>query len=264
MRKRFPIRWDILEKVFTRIGEGVMLVDGKKSDTGVDGNMIRNEEIIRSIEQEKIIAIIRGVPVNQILPVAEAMYAGGIRLLEVTFDASGRVSDLETAEVIRQLSEAFDGRMYIGSGTVLTKEQVKMTAEAGGRYIISPDANVDVIRYTKELGLISMPGALTPTEIQTAHLAGADYVKLFPAANFGPAYVKAVKAPLSHIRFMAVGGINKGNIREYLQAGVCGFGIGSNITDGKLIAAEDYSGITKLAEEYCQVIREWRRGNHKA
>ena len=107
---------------------------------------------------------------------------------------------------------------------------------AGGRFIISPDTNVSVIQKTRELGLVSMTGALNPTEIQTAHLAGADFVKLFPVTSLGADYVKAVKAPLSHVKFLAVGGVNTENMSDYLKAGVCGFGLGSNIVDKKLIA----------------------------
>ena len=99
-----------------------------------------------------------------------------------------------------------------------------------------------------------MPGALTPTEIQAAHCAGADFVKLFPITDMGIGYVKAVKAPLSHIKLIAVGGIDNNNMSDYLKAGVCGFGIGSNIVDKKMVDAGDYEGITNLAKKYTEVI----------
>lgn len=145
--------------------------------------------------------------------------------------------------------------MYIGAGTVLSERQVELTATAGGKFIISPDANQSVIRKTRELGLVSMPGALTPSEIQAAHLAGADFVKLFPITNLGIGYVKAVSAPLSHIKFLAVGGVDDTNMRDYLKAGVCGFGIGSNIVDKKLIEREDWSAITALARRYVEAVK---------
>ena len=102
--------------------------------------------------------------------------------------------------------------------------------------------------------MVSMPGALTPTEIQKAHISGADFVKLFPITNMGVDYVKAVKAPLSHIKLLAVGGITENNMKEYIKAGVSGFGVGSNIIDKKMLAEEDYSGITALAEKYVNVL----------
>ena len=212
------------------------------------------EDIVKSIEEHKIIVIVRGVESDKLIPLAEAMYAGGIRLLEITYSANGLVSDEETAENIARLSEHFNGRMYIGAGTVLSEKQVQLTKEAGGKFIISPDTNPHVIKKTREFGMVSMPGALTPTEIQAAHCAGADFVKLFPIADMGIGYVKAVKAPLSHIKLLAVGGIDMSNMSDYLKAGVCGFGIGSNIVDKKMVDAGDYEGITNLAKKYTEVI----------
>lgn len=214
------------------------------------------EEIIKVIKKEKLIVIVRGVEREKLIPLAEAMYDGGIRLLEITFSANGSVSDEETAENIRMLAEHFKGRMYIGAGTVIKPKQVVLTKAAGGQFIISPDTNKKVIKKTHKLDMVSMPGALTATEIQTAHRAGADFVKMFPITNMGTDYVKAVKAPLSHIKLLAVGGVDKSNMAEYLKAGVCGFGIGSNIIDKKMLAEEDYAGITALAKEYVAVVKQ--------
>jgi len=210
------------------------------------------------IKQEKLIVIVRGVEKEKLIPLAEAMAAGGIRLLEITFDASGKVSDEETAERIRMLTSHFGDRLVIGAGTVLSERQVALTKEAGGKFIISPDTCEAVIRKTKELGMLSMPGALTPSEITAAHRAGADFVKLFPITSLGTAYVKAVKAPLSHIPLLAVGGVDETNMTDYLKAGVCGFGVGSNIIDKAALAKGDYESITALAEKYVQVVKAWQ------
>lgn len=214
------------------------------------------KNVIKSIENEKIIVIVRGVEKKKLIPLAKAMYDGGIRLIEITFDASGRVSDAETAENIKMLCEYFDGKMLVGAGTVLNTEQVELVAMAGGKFIISPDTNYDVIRKTVSLGLVSMPGALTPTEIMTAHNSGADFVKLFPVTSLGAGYVKAVSAPLSNVKIMAVGGVDLTNIGEYLKAGVSGFGIGSNIVDKTLLKNEDYLGITELAKRYVSEVKQ--------
>ncbi len=207
-------------------------------------------KVVEKILEEKIIAIVRGVDSDKLISMTEAMYDGGIRLLEITYSADGRVSNEETAENIRRLSKHFEGRMLIGAGTVLTEKQVELTAKAGGKFIISPDTCESVIRKTNELGLVSIPGALTPTEIQNAHRFGADFVKMFPITNMGLSYVKAVTAPLSHIRLLAVGGIDESNMAEYLNAGVCGFGIGANIVNKKLIDAGDFAAVTELAKKY--------------
>lgn len=211
-------------------------------------------EVCNAITQQKLIAIVRGVDGDQLIPMAEAMYEGGVRLLEITFSAKGTPSDEETARNIAMLARHFNGRMHIGAGTVLTPEQVELVAEAGGTFVISPDANTAVIEKTKQLGLVSIPGALTPTEIQSAHRAGADFVKLFPVTGLGTEYVKAVSAPLSHIKFLAVGGVDEYNMPDYLKAGVCGFGIGSSLVNRKLIEAGDYTAITELAKKYVAVI----------
>lgn len=212
-------------------------------------------EVISSIENNKIIVIVRGIWGEKLIHLAEAMYEGGIRLLEITYSANGKVSDEETAENIKKLSAHFEGRMFIGAGTVLTEKQVELTAEAGGKFIISPNVNKAVIEKTVELGLVSMPGALTPTEICTAHDIGADFIKLFPVVSMGPDYVKAVKAPLSHIKILAVGGIDINNMTDYLKAGVCGFGLGSNIIDKTLVSNGDFEGITALAKKYVNVTK---------
>ena len=183
------------------------------------------------------------------------MYEGGIRLLEVTYSANGKVSDEDTAENIRILAEHFKDKMYIGAGTVLTEKQVELTAAAGGKFIISPDTFPSVIEKTRALGLVSMPGALTPSEMQIAHRSGADFIKIFPITSLGASYVKAVKAPLSHLKMLAVGGIDENNIAEYLKAGINGFGLGSNIIDKKKIAENDWAGITELARKYVGLVK---------
>ena len=211
--------------------------------------------VINSILENKIVVIVRGVAKEKLIPLAEAMYAGGIRLLEITYSATNSPTAEETAESIKMLADHFAGRMCIGAGTVLNEKQVELTCKAGGKFIISPDVNESVIKKSVELGLVSMPGALTPTEITAANRAGADFVKLFPITSLGLDYVKAVRAPLSHVRLIAVGGIHDGNMKDYLNAGVCGFGIGSNIVDKKLIEANDYSAITALAKKYVGAIQ---------
>ena len=213
------------------------------------------ENIIKAVEKEKIITIVRGIEKEKLIPLAEAMYAGGIRLFEMTYDAKGIVSDEETAKNIEMLRKHFDGRMYIGAGTVVSEKQVELTKAAGGSFIISPDTYRRVIERTRELELVSMPGAVTPTEIQTAHRYGADFVKLFPVTTLGIDYIKAITAPLSHIKILAVGGINENNLSDYLNAGICGVGVGSNIVDKKLILSNNFEKITELAKKYTGVIK---------
>ena len=189
-----------------------------------------------------------------LIPLAEALFEGGIRLLECTFDAKGEIPDSETADRIKMLAEHFGDKMEIGAGTVLTEKQVKLTRAAGGKFIISPDTNEAVIKRTKREGLVSIPGALTPTEAVLAHNAGADFVKLFPVGRLGAGYIKDLAAPLSHIRFLAVGGIDAETMADYLKNGALGIGVASAIVDKKMIAAGDWKGITALAKQYTEKI----------
>lgn len=213
------------------------------------------QNTINAVLNEKIIVIVRGVETEKLIPLAEAMYNGGIKLLEITYSMDGSITDEETAHSIKRLSEYFKGKMLIGAGTVLTKKQVKLTKQAGGKFIISPDTNSQIIKYTKRLGLVSMPGALTPSEATLAHRSGADFVKLFPIDSLGSAYLKAIKAPLSKIKLLGVGGINKDNMKEYLNAGCVGFGIGTNIVNKEMIKNNDFDGITELAKAYVNEIK---------
>ena len=138
--------------------------------------------------------------------------------------------------------------MFVGAGTVTTLKLVALTAEAGGRFIISPNTNVDVIRETKSRGLVSIPGAMTPSEILAAHDAGADFVKLFPASELGTGYLKAIRAPISHVGLIATGGISEANARAFLDAGSVGLGVGGSLANKKAIENEEYEKLTQAAE----------------
>ncbi|MBR2353564.1 MAG: 2-dehydro-3-deoxyphosphogluconate aldolase [Clostridia bacterium] len=175
-------------------------------------------------------------------------------MVEVTFDQSGKTPDSQTAQNIKMLAEAFAGRVHVGAGTVMSVEQVEKAREAGAEFIISPDCYEPVIRRTRELGMVSMPGCFTPTEAANAHRYGADYVKLFPNSEVEISYLKVLTAPLSHIKFLAVGGVNEHNMKDYLNAGAHGIGIATGIVNKKMIAEGNYAGITELALKYTSQI----------
>ena len=156
------------------------------------------QQVIEKIKEEKIIAIVRGMDKEQTVKIAQALYEGGIRFIEVTFNQKCPEKFFETAESIRAIREAMGDKMFVGAGTVTSVELVELAAEAGALYMISPDMDESVIRRTRELGLVSIPGAYTATEAKQAYLAGADFVKLFPCVGDAPAYVKAICAPFNH------------------------------------------------------------------
>lgn len=206
------------------------------------------DSTIQMALNEKVIAIVRGVSGFQCLSLAHALYAGGIRMMEVTYDQREPSRWQETADAIGAVSEALDGKMLVGAGTVTSPQLVELSHRAGARFIISPDTNPAVIARTRELEMVSMPGAMTPTEIVAAHRAGADIVKVFPAAPLGAGYLKAILSPLSHIRTMAVGGVDAGNAAEFLRAGAVGVGVGGSLVSRELIAQGRFDLITKEAE----------------
>ena len=207
-------------------------------------------EITAKIKEEKIIAIIRHLGAKDAEALCEALYKGGIRLAEITFDPAGTIPAEETAKTISVLRDKFSGKMLIGAGTVLDMDYARIAIGAGAEFIISPNTDPDVIRYTKECGRVSIPGAMTPTEVVSAYRAGADFVKVFPSDTLGLKFIKALRAPLPHIPLIPTGGINTGNIADFLSAGAAAVGIGSNLSRNDLVKAGRLDEITALAEEY--------------
>ena len=203
------------------------------------------EQVINLIEQHKIIAIARGITPSQAVKVATALYNGGIKLIEVTFNQTNPCAFNETIDAIKEIKNNCPN-MCVGAGTVLTKEQVDLAISAGAEYIISPDTDEEVIKYTVEKGLVSIPGAYTPSEVKKAHKAGADFVKLFPCSD--ATHIKTLKLPFSQVKFLAFSGVNIDNAQEFINAGAVGVGVGSAIINIKHIENNEYEKITQLAK----------------
>lgn len=194
------------------------------------------------IEQTRIIAIVRGVEEAHIDPLADALYDGGIRAMEVTLNTQGALN------MISRLQDRVGESLYIGAGTVIDLDDAKKAIAAGAGYLVTPNMDEDVIRYGVEQGVPVFPGAMTPTEIVKAWKAGATAVKIFPGASLGINYLKELQGPLSHIPMVAVGGINENNIRQFLDAGCYGFGIGGSLVNLKEIHSGNYSWVTDKAK----------------
>lgn len=208
------------------------------------------KDVMKMILDGKMVAIIRGVSSQHILPTVEAMVAGGIDCVEVTFNAKDKAMSEDTLVCIRMIKEHFGDRVAVGAGTVLTVEDVERAAEAGAEFMISPNTDAAVIQKTKAMGLISIPGAVTPTEILHAHSLGADIVKLFPAATLGLDYIKAVTGPINHVPLTAVGGIDADNAMDFIKAGCVGVSVGGNLVNKKLILEGRFDEIENLARAY--------------
>ncbi|MFO7256859.1 MAG: bifunctional 4-hydroxy-2-oxoglutarate aldolase/2-dehydro-3-deoxy-phosphogluconate aldolase [Bacteroidota bacterium] len=202
---------------------------------------MKNETLSR-ILSTKIVAILRGADPDGVMSIIEALHAGGITNVEITLNSPNAL------ELIRKARDVMGDRMLVGAGTVLDPEQARAAIDAGAKFLISPVLDEDTIRYTLGAGVVSIPGAFTPTEILKAHRLGADIVKVFPNPS-GPGYIRDIRAPLSHIPLMPTGGIRPDNIRAYMDAGGVAFGIGSALVNSR----------NPITEEYLLTIRETAR-----
>ena len=202
------------------------------------------EQVIKAIEENKVIAIIRGIEPEKAVALAKALEKGGVNLIEVTFNQKAPERFMDTVNAIKAIKESCPS-VFVGAGTVLTKEQVELAKSGGAEYIISPDTDEVVIKYTRELNMVSLPGAYTASEAKKAHNAGADFVKLFPCTD--ASYLKALKAPLSHIKFLAVGGVSVDNAGEFIKAGAVGVGVGGSLVNKNLVDSGDFDKITEMA-----------------
>ena len=207
---------------------------------------------LQRVLETVIVAIIRADSGDQIVEVAEALVAGGVQVMEVTFTIPKAI------QVLERVADKLQGRILLGAGTVLDTETARAAILAGAEFIVSPAVNVSVIEMCKRYGKLVMPGALTPTEVVTAWQAGADIVKIFPSEITGPRYLKALHGPLPQVRLMPTGGVNLETASEFLKCGACALGLGSSLIDPKVVAAGDLKKIEDLAKKYVQLVKETR------
>jgi len=185
------------------------------------------------LDQCPLVGIIRGVTPDEAEAIGEAIYDGGIRIIEVPLNSPDPLASIE------RLAKTFGERLLVGAGTVVRSEDVQRVRDAGGRILVSPDTNVEVIAATAQAGLVSSPGYFTPSEAFAAIRAGATALKLFPAEAASPAALKAQLAVIAKdVPVLAVGGIKPDNMRPWLDAGASGFGLGGGLYKPGQSAAE--------------------------
>ena len=206
------------------------------------------EKVEQAVRDGRVVAIMRGMEPETCLRLAEAYLAGGIRAVEVTYVQTDRALWVRTTAAIRAIAERFGGELCVGAGTVLNSEQLAMTRDADGEFIVTPNTRPALIRECVGLGLAAIPGAMTPSEAVEAYDSGASFVKIFPAGSLGPSYVKALRAPLAHIPFLAVGGITPDNAAEFMRVGCVGIGVSGALTNRELVAAGAWDRITDVAK----------------
>ena len=208
--------------------------------------------IFQAILQRRMVGIVRADRAETALGIAEACIAGGITALEVAFTTPG------TLDVITTLRQRHGDTVLLGAGTVLDPETARAAILAGARFIISPSVNVETIRLCQRYQVLAMPGVMTPTEIVTALEAGADIVKIFPAELFGPAYIKALRAPLPQAPLMPTGGVNVDNLADWFDNGALAVGIGSSLSGPG--ATGDYAAVTARARAFVARMETIRQG----
>ncbi|MEO6731591.1 MAG: bifunctional 4-hydroxy-2-oxoglutarate aldolase/2-dehydro-3-deoxy-phosphogluconate aldolase [Ferruginibacter sp.] len=179
---------------------------------------------LSQILTHKIIAIIRGAEPSDVLEIANALYEGGIRCMEITLNSP------QALQVIENIATEMEGRILVGAGTVLDPSGATAAIAAGAKFIVSPITDIDTIHQTKDLSAVSIPGAFTPTEIYTAYTGGGDIIKVFPGSS-GPGFIKEIRGPLPHIPLMPTGGVTLQNLSGFKQAGAVAFGIGKALVD---------------------------------
>jgi 2-dehydro-3-deoxyphosphogluconate aldolase/(4S)-4-hydroxy-2-oxoglutarate aldolase len=205
---------------------------------------MRAEQVYQKIRREKIIVIVRGVKKNHIIDIAEALLAGGIKMLEVTCNTEG------VFDMIELLAEKMGVQMLIGAGTVITTDSCKKALKAGAKFIIAPDVNPDVIDYCVKKNVAVLPGAATATEILTAKRHGAKMVKIFPAAAIGVDYIKALRGPIDDVDFVAVGGVRPETIKDFFSAGCVAVAVGASVVRKDFVEKSDWPAITDIARRY--------------
>ncbi|MBP1915850.1 2-dehydro-3-deoxyphosphogluconate aldolase/(4S)-4-hydroxy-2-oxoglutarate aldolase [Lederbergia galactosidilyticus] len=200
------------------------------------------------ILDKKLIAILRNVPADHVIEISKALQKGGISIIEVTLNSPGALYAIE--RVANELGD----EILVGAGTVLDPESAQLAISAGAKFILSPTVNLETIKLTKRYGVVSIPGALTPTEILTAYEQGADMIKLFPAL-VGADYIKAIQGPLPFIPLLATGGVDLDNIKGFLQAGAAGFGIGGSLVNAnEPFTAESLARISEKARQFVKAL----------
>ncbi len=200
-------------------------------------------DTVELIERHQLVVVIRTEKPEQAYEAARACIAGGVKLVEITFSVP------DAHEVIGKLSGT-EG-ITVGAGTVLSTDEAKKALKAGASYIVSPHLDEELVKFVKGEGVVSIPGAATPTEIMKAHRAGADIVKLFPFVEMGGLkFLKTIRGPLPFIKYMPSGGVTLENFADYLAARVSGIIVGSAIIKGDLVRSGDWQAIKGLAEKF--------------
>jgi 2-dehydro-3-deoxyphosphogluconate aldolase / (4S)-4-hydroxy-2-oxoglutarate aldolase len=215
--------------------------------------MRSKSEIISLLKNPGIIAVVRAQKAEQVIPLSEALITGGVIAIEITMTTPNAIA------AIRDAREKLGERAVIGVGTVLDAKICRAAIEAGAEFVVTPICRTEFVAIAREADRPIMLGAYTPTEAQLAHEAGADFIKIFPADTLGPGYIKALRAPLPHLKIVPTGGVDVHNAADFLKAGCVALGIGGSLVSAKILQEEDWAALTKRAGEFVAAARNTRK-----
>ena len=214
---------------------------------------MEKRHIFNRMIDEGLIPVVRVSSAQEAMDVAEALKAGGCSFIEITMSVQGAI------DVIKELTEKYKDEIIMGAGTILDPETGRAALLAGAQFIVSPTLNIDLIHLVHRYGAVVIPGAMTPTEILSAWNAGADMVKVFPAAQLGgPDYLKALKGPFPQILLVPTGGVNLQNTGAFIKAGASAVGAGGELVDKKAVKEKKFHVITENTRAFLKTIREAR------
>jgi 2-dehydro-3-deoxyphosphogluconate aldolase/(4S)-4-hydroxy-2-oxoglutarate aldolase len=215
--------------------------------------MRTKSEIISLLTNPGIIAVVRAQSAAQVPLLSEALIAGGVIAIEITMTTPNAI------EAIRNACATLGDRALIGVGTVLTADVCRAAVEAGAEFVVTPVLRPEFVQIAHSADRVIMLGAYTPTEAQLAHEAGADFVKLFPADNLGPAYIKAIRAPLPHLKIVPTGGVDLSNVPDFVKAGCAALGVGSSLVSAKILTEGSWDELTRRAVAFVSAIKQARQ-----
>lgn len=206
--------------------------------------MRSKQQIIELLLNPGVIAVVRAKRADQAVPLAEALVAGGVIAVEITMTTPNAIA------AIREASAKLGDRALIGVGTVLDEATCQAAIEAGAQFIVSPICRRELVSIAHKAGKPIMLGSYTPTEAQLAHEAGSDFIKIFPADTLGPNYIKALRAPLPHLKIVPTGGVDLKTIGDFFKVGVSAVGAGSSLISKDVLDKDDWGTLTKTAAAF--------------
>ena len=214
--------------------------------------MLSKSDIIERLVNPGVVAVVRALRRDQVLPLSQALIAGGITAIEITLTTP------DAFAAIREARDALADRALIGVGTILKPYDCQQALEAGAQYVVTPICRPELVALAHHANKPIMLGAYSPTEAQTAHEAGADFIKIFPADGLGPNYIKALRAPLPHLKIVPTGGVDSSTIGAFFKAGCVAVGAGSSLISKEILQTDDWPALTKRAEELVRAARAAR------